>query len=64
MVAWYGEQEETGEGALPWIPELMELRRIVESETGLEFNAVLMNLYRNGSDNIIYLSPPRICSRG
>ncbi|AWH86323.1 alpha-ketoglutarate-dependent dioxygenase AlkB [Flavobacterium album] len=56
MVAWYGEQEEAGEGALPWTPELLELRRKVESGTGLEFNAVLLNLYRNGNDSVAWHS--------
>lgn len=56
MIAWYGEQEEAGESSLPWTPELLELRNRVEKETGLEFNAVLLNLYRNGSDSVAWHS--------
>ena len=56
MVAWYGEQEEAGDSALPWTPELTQLRKKVESETGLRFNAVLLNLYRNGSDSVAWHS--------
>lgn len=56
MIAWYGEQEEAGESALPWTPELMQLKKEVEEETGLLFNAVLLNLYRNGSDSVAWHS--------
>ena len=56
MIAWYGEQEEAGESALPWTPELLELRGKVEKETGLSFNAVLLNLYRNGNDSVAWHS--------
>jgi alkylated DNA repair dioxygenase AlkB len=56
MIAWYGEQEEAGESALPWTPELLELRKKVEKETGLLFNAVLLNLYRNGNDSVAWHS--------
>lgn len=56
MIAWYGQQEEAGESSLPWTPELLELRSKVEKETGLEFNAVLLNLYRNGSDSVAWHS--------
>ena len=56
MIAWYGEQDEVGESSLPWTPELLELRSKVEKETGLEFNAVLLNFYRNGSDSVAWHS--------
>jgi len=56
MVAWYGEQEDAGENTLSWTPELSELRQRVEKETGLKFNAVLLNLYRNGNDSVAWHS--------
>ncbi|MDC7217491.1 MAG: alpha-ketoglutarate-dependent dioxygenase AlkB [Spirochaetales bacterium] len=56
MIAWYGEPEEAGVGSLPWTPELIVLRNKVEQETGLSFNAVLLNLYRNGSDSVAWHS--------
>lgn len=56
MIAWYGEQEEAGESALPWTPELLKLREKVEQETGKNFNAVLLNLYRNGNDSVAWHS--------
>ena len=56
MIAWYGEQEEAGESALPWTQELLELRGKVEKETGISFNAVLLNLYRDGNDSVAWHS--------
>ncbi len=56
MVAWYGAADEAGENALPWTSELLELRCKVEQETGLVFNAVLLNLYRNGNDSVSWHS--------
>lgn len=56
MVAWYGSADEGGTSALPWTPELLCLKEKVEKETGLSFNAVLLNLYRNGSDSVAWHS--------
>ncbi|MCO6148930.1 alpha-ketoglutarate-dependent dioxygenase AlkB [Flavobacterium sp. NRK1] len=56
MVAWYGMTDEAGENAVPWTPELQVLRDRVEKETGLQFNAVLLNLYRNGNDSVSWHS--------
>lgn len=36
----------------PWTPELAALRDSVEAHTGERFNAVLANLYRDGSDAV------------
>jgi alkylated DNA repair dioxygenase AlkB len=55
-VAWYGTREETGVNTLAWTTELSELRSQVEKETGLMFNAVLLNLYRNGNDSVAWHS--------
>ncbi len=56
MVAWYGAAEEAGESALQWTPALLQLREKVEKETGMNFNAVLLNLYRNGNDSVAWHS--------
>ncbi|MFP5438821.1 MAG: alpha-ketoglutarate-dependent dioxygenase AlkB family protein [Bacteroidia bacterium] len=56
MIAWYGQQEETGEQTQSWTPELLALRQKVEAETGLKFNAVLLNLYRDGNDSVAWHS--------
>ncbi|WP_370519238.1 alpha-ketoglutarate-dependent dioxygenase AlkB [Flavobacterium sp. Sd200] len=37
-------------------PELLALRRKVEQETGLQFNAVLLNLYCDGNDSVAWHS--------
>lgn len=56
MIAWYGQQEEASEQTQPWTPELLTLRQKVEAETGLKFNAVLLNLYRDGHDSVAWHS--------
>lgn len=56
MVARYGSVDEAGSSALPWTPELLSLKEKVEKETGLPFNAVLLNLYRNGGDSVAWHS--------
>ncbi|WP_026705532.1 alpha-ketoglutarate-dependent dioxygenase AlkB family protein [Flavobacterium soli] len=58
MIAWYEDKCNTGanpEGP-DWTPELLAIRKKVEEETGLEFNAVLLNLYRNGKDGVAWHS--------
>ncbi|HEX9980377.1 MAG TPA: alpha-ketoglutarate-dependent dioxygenase AlkB [Flavobacterium sp.] len=54
MIAWY--EDKTNPGASPsrpdWTPELLAIRKRVEVETGLTFNSVLLNLYRNGNDGV------------
>ncbi len=56
MIAWYGQQEEATENTMPWTPELLAIRQKVEKETGLKFNAVLLNLYRDGNDSVAWHS--------
>ena len=36
----------------PWSPALTQLKAVVEAATGLTFNAVLVNLYRDGADGM------------
>jgi alkylated DNA repair dioxygenase AlkB len=55
MVAWYGPTG-AGENTPAWTPELLFLKQKVENETGLYFNAVLLNLYRNGGDSVAWHS--------
>jgi alkylated DNA repair dioxygenase AlkB len=57
-VAWYGDPGTSYgySGAkvepLSWTPLLDKLRRRMESITGGSFNSVLLNLYRDGNDNL------------
>ena len=58
MIAWYEDKDNAGadqEGP-DWTPELLEIRKKVEQETGLQFNAVLLNFYRNGKDGVAWHS--------
>lgn len=37
---------------LPWLPELLELKKKIEAVSGAEYNSVLLNFYRDGSDSV------------
>lgn len=53
MVSWYGETNRPERKANPdWPQELITIKQKVEGETQLKFNAVLLNLYRNGNDGV------------
>ncbi len=61
-VAWYGEKpyeytySNTTKHALPWTTELVELKRVVERQTGEHFNSCLLNLYHNGNEGMAWHS--------
>jgi alkylated DNA repair dioxygenase AlkB len=61
-VAWYGEKSfeytysNTTKYALPWTKELLELKNIIEKETGETFNSCLLNLYHNGEEGMAWHS--------
>lgn len=54
MVSWY--EDKTNPGAdlngQDWTPELLAIKARVEAETQVQFNSVLLNLYRNGKDGV------------
>lgn len=54
MVSWYEDKTNPGADANGnnWSPELLGIRAKVEAETGVVFNSVLLNLYRNGKDGV------------
>lgn len=58
LSAWYGDPEAVYQYSglvnrpLPWLPELLTIRRQVEQQAGYGFNGVLLNLYRNGRDSM------------
>lgn len=58
MIAWYEEKDNTGaDPGLPeFTPELLAIRVRVQFEIGEEFNAVLLNLYRDGKDGVAWHS--------
>src|SRR5690554_695030 len=61
-VAWYGKKpfeytySNTTKYALPWTKELLELKTIIEKETGETFNSCLLNLYHNGEEGMAWHS--------
>jgi len=61
-VAWYGDKDfeysysKITKRALPWTKELSELKRIIEKQTGEQFNSCLLNLYHNGDEGMAWHS--------
>lgn len=61
-VAWYGDRvfeytySKITKRALPWTPELLKLKQIVEEKTGESFNSCLLNLYHNGDEGMAWHS--------
>jgi alkylated DNA repair dioxygenase AlkB len=61
-VAWYGDSEyaytysNTTKKALPWTPELLELKALTEAKTGTTFNSCLLNLYHSGDEGMAWHS--------
>ncbi|MXN90887.1 alpha-ketoglutarate-dependent dioxygenase AlkB [Flavobacterium sp. Sd200] len=61
-VAWYGEQRfeytysNTTKHALPWTPELLGLKKLVEEKTGETYNSCLLNLYHDGDEGMAWHS--------
>ncbi len=61
-VAWYAEKpfeytySNTTKLALPWTPELLELKELVEQKTKETFNSCLLNLYHDGSEGMAWHS--------
>lgn len=61
-VAWYGDKAFTytyskiTKMALPWTQELLELKDIVENQSGETFNSCLLNLYHSGVEGMSWHS--------
>ena len=62
LTAWYGDKgtdySYTGSvsNPIPWTPELLEIKRIVEPLAGTKFNSVLLNYYRDANDSVAWHS--------
>lgn len=56
--AWFGDSalsytySNTTKTALPWTPELLHLKQLVEETTGQSFNSCLLNLYHSGEEGM------------
>ncbi|MEC3881736.1 alpha-ketoglutarate-dependent dioxygenase AlkB family protein [Parapedobacter sp. 10938] len=61
-VAWYGDipyeysYSNTTKTALYWTADLLELKALIENETGEHFNSCLLNLYHNGEEGMAWHS--------
>ena len=57
-VAWYGDSgleytySKTTKTALTWTKELLEIKVMVEKESGESFNSCLLNLYHSGDEGM------------
>ncbi len=53
-VAWYGDQpyqytySNSTKSAIPWTKELLELKTLIENQSGERYNSCLLNLYDTG----------------
>jgi alkylated DNA repair dioxygenase AlkB len=60
--AWYGDSaysytySNTTKEALPWTPELLELKALAEEKTGTTYNSCLLNLYHTGEEGMAWHS--------
>ena len=58
LVAWYGDANfsyaysGTTKEALPWSPQLLELKAAVETASGETYNSCLLNLYHDGNEGM------------
>jgi alkylated DNA repair dioxygenase AlkB len=58
LTAWYGDEgtryvySGIENVPLPWTPALLDVKRAVESPSGVVFNSVLVNCYRSGKDSV------------
>lgn len=55
MVSWYDDSDSVSDKS-NWPVELSTIKAKVENETQINFNAVLLNLYRNGKDGVSWHS--------
>ncbi|MCM5662986.1 alpha-ketoglutarate-dependent dioxygenase AlkB family protein [Galbibacter mesophilus] len=61
-VAWYGDHSfkytysNTTKAALPWTPELLQLKKATEKATKETYNSCLLNLYHDGSEGMAWHS--------
>ena len=58
MISWYEDKDNVGadQNGPDWTYELLTIRGRVERETQLDFNSLLLNLYRNGNDGVSWHS--------
>jgi len=58
LTAWFGDQDTdysiagTGSRPYPWTSDLLFAQKKVEEASGISFNSVLLNYYRDGNDSV------------
>lgn len=56
LTCWYGDRPYSYSGITmhpdPWNPLLLDLKHRIEENCSLEFNSLLVNYYRDGSDHV------------
>jgi alkylated DNA repair dioxygenase AlkB len=61
-VAWYGDSpfeytySKRTKHALIWTPELLQLKKVIEVQSGETYNSCLLNLYHNGDEGMAWHS--------
>lgn len=62
LTAWYGDvgtdYSVSGKisNPMPWTPQLLMIKEMVEPLAGIKFNSVLLNYYRDGNDSVAWHS--------
>jgi alkylated DNA repair dioxygenase AlkB len=62
LEAWYGDPGKSYAYSgihmtpTPWTEDLLEIKQAIETQTGVNFNSVLINYYRNGKDRVAWHS--------
>ena len=59
LSAWFGDRpirSEDKRTPLAWTPELLMMKQRIEAWTGMVFNGVLLNYYRNENDSVAWHS--------
>lgn len=57
LSAFYGDKSRRDEGkreALPWLPELYQIKERIAQFTCVSFQGVLLNYYRDGNDSVAW----------
>lgn len=59
LSAFFGERplrDDDKRMPLPWTPGLLQMKHKIETYTGITFNGVLLNYYRDGNDSVAWHS--------